>query len=538
MALSDARWEGKVQPWLGMDWDEFFKLPFPRTQERITPKKLREVCEQNLPGEFHKITFPHSPEQIEEWGPEWLDKALHVAKTLPEDVTVKAFTKLRVLAGDTTNLTDNPDDSNWGGAGIKVMLSVEYSKPADGVTQDFFIKIPHKMGNKSERHKISILLNNDFPEVLFNVMFVGKTPFRSPRCYFADMSRDSTNYIVIMERLPFAQKKNSYEPGELLPAPGKYLDFQLETKGADYYYALARSYARATAWYQASSVLSPQLDYLFMTKDACEYLHQERNEAYDNFGPLDQRVKWMASWVEQMGEEGFMQHVAPYGGFPEAISRGFLDFALDWLGSTQLLPKDLNNRAFREQIRREAEEFVRYGGLINWVLSKVYWELNVLSHPNLQVDNAFYWRDAEGEMQAGILDFGSMMHMSCANVLSGSWSGAEWEVMDEHEDKLCDFFVDQLVAAGGTCCSKDEFRTMIKLARGSSWTGQFVNFPKLYQLCPPKEFATIKSRSDPRFQAFLVRCYGYGPVISTMGWKNRNPTQSLQTLLHAIGLKK
>eukprot|EP00411_Alexandrium_monilatum_P015794 CAMPEP_0175278066 /NCGR_PEP_ID=MMETSP0093-20121207/49329_1 /TAXON_ID=311494 /ORGANISM="Alexandrium monilatum, Strain CCMP3105" /LENGTH=542 /DNA_ID=CAMNT_0016573035 /DNA_START=12 /DNA_END=1640 /DNA_ORIENTATION=+ len=541
MAEADAgsRIEGRVQPWPGMPHDDFLKLPFPQPQKKMTPKKLTEICEKNLPGEFSGMLFPHSPEQIEEWGPEWLTKALHHSKSIPEDVTVTSFTSFRVLAGDTTKATDNADDSNWGGAGIKVMLSVEYSKPAGDATQHFFIKIPHKMGNKSERHKVSILLNNDFPEVMFNVLFVPQAPFKCPRCYFADINRETTNYIVIQERLFYSPKKESYAPGELLPAPGKYLDYQLESKGAEHYYALAKAFARMAAWYQETIKISPQLDYLFLVKDHCDYLQGERANDKDFYGPLETRMDFIKSWISENGEETFWTHVcAPATTTSESLARGMLDFAEEFMKNCAgLFPKGVLTPAFKKQIMEEAQEWAACNGFCNYIITKAFWELHVLSHPNLQIDNAFYWRDDAGKMQSGLLDFGSICHSSIPHVLAGSWSGAEVEVMDEHEDKMCDAFVDAMTEAGGQCCTKKDFRVLLKLARGSGWAGSFINFPKLYQLVPPKELATIKSRHDPRIEgAFLVRCYGYGVVLTTAGWKSRNPTPYLRQLRTELGL--
>ena len=58
-------------------------------------------------------------------------------------------------------------------------------------------------------------------------------PFRIPKLYFADINRDTTNYVLIVERIPFGKRgkivngkveKVPRKPFEILPVCGKYQD--------------------------------------------------------------------------------------------------------------------------------------------------------------------------------------------------------------------------------------------------------------------------------------------------------------------------
>ena len=46
-------------------------------------------------------------------------------------------------------------------------------------------------------------------------------------------------------------------------------------------------------------------------------------------------------------------------------------------------------------------------------------DYGALTHPNLQIDNGFYWRDASGALQAGLLDWYNCGEMPFAAVLQG-----------------------------------------------------------------------------------------------------------------------
>ena len=63
-------------------------------------------------------------------------------------------------------------------------------------------------------------------------------------------------------------------------------------------------------------------------------------------------------------------------------------------------------------------------------------DYGALTHPNLQIDNGFYWRDASGALQAGLLDWYNCGEMPFAAVLQGCLSGMEPHALAEHEEGL------------------------------------------------------------------------------------------------------
>ena len=81
------------------------------------------------------------------------------------------------------------------------------------------MKMPHEFTGKNERFKVSVphfqssfffllpflqvTLNGDWAETMFYNLLSGKLPIRTPRIYFSDMNRKTTNFLWIMERIPY-----------------------------------------------------------------------------------------------------------------------------------------------------------------------------------------------------------------------------------------------------------------------------------------------------------------------------------------------
>merc|ERR1719310_2358091 len=72
-------------------------------------------------------------------------------------------------------------------------------------------------------------------------------PFRMPKMYFADISRKTTNYIQVTERILFAKKGTECLPYQIHPATGKYQDYEKADPSACFY-ALFRAMGRLAAW--------------------------------------------------------------------------------------------------------------------------------------------------------------------------------------------------------------------------------------------------------------------------------------------------
>merc|ERR1712056_145206 len=80
------------------------------------------------------------------------------------------------------------------------------------------------------------------------------------------------------------------------------------------------------------------------------------------------------------------------------------------------------------------------------------------SHANLQVDNAYFWRDEYGDLACGVLDWGGFGRSPfCINFL-GCLSGADPEVMMAHEEGIIRCFRDEYHRCGGPALAIEELR--------------------------------------------------------------------------------
>merc|ERR1712113_655679 len=91
--------------------------------QRKTPKQLKTLLLQSLPGCMYGLPFPRYASQISsgEFGAEWFTKALHAAGTLPSDNKVTKVTRAEELNFKGFN--------KEGGAAMKMFIDVEYEKP-------------------------------------------------------------------------------------------------------------------------------------------------------------------------------------------------------------------------------------------------------------------------------------------------------------------------------------------------------------------------------------------------------------------------
>jgi len=526
-----ARWA----TWPAMSKAEWDKFPKAGVGER--PKNMPEfkkVVNEQAPGEFWGLDFPFSPSQLKEFGPAWLTKAMHKTGSLPSDNEVTAFTSFDVKAGETTAETAT-DDANWGGAGCKVLLTVEYKRDptAEEPGRELFAKMPHAYTGKNERYKLSVTATGDWPETMFYNLLAGKLPIRTPRIYFADMNRRTTNFIWIMERIAYGTDwEKSYEPGQVLPPPGKYRDWTLKNC-ADLYYAHARSMARFFGWYYHTKDITDQVDRCFMEEGSLSW----RRGLFAKIEPLNQKQR-DEFFIGSLSEPSLKQAVES-SLFPTEIAQGFLQLGETFIRETapHAFPAKYVSKDHLDRFFAEARELSHYGREMSWYTS-LFPEYFSLAHPNAQVDNAFYWR-SDGEMQCGLLDWGSTLHMSMPQCLAGGWMGAEPEFMDEHEEKLIDAFLKEYEEVTGAKLDRYQFYLVFKLSQGFMLFGCFANVQWCLRLIDKPGWKLVKDRFDKRIDAtFLLRCYFVQIEFFLGMWMKRSPYPYWQKWMSQVGLKK
>ncbi|CAK9063111.1 unnamed protein product [Durusdinium trenchii] len=179
-------------------------------------------------GLFYGLEFPWTAQMLGEFGAKWLTEAFHRAGTLERTNRV---TSLKI---EDTKVTGG---NNAG----KFLLSVKYAKEREGLHTKLFAKIPHQMtkDTKQDRLSSSVLKQPmDFCEINTYRLVETKLPTPTPKFYYGDISNETTNYILITERVPYVgvgRKKGQIKPFEVEGPYDKCKDYELNGDPKEYY---------------------------------------------------------------------------------------------------------------------------------------------------------------------------------------------------------------------------------------------------------------------------------------------------------------
>eukprot|EP00747_Dinoflagellata_sp_TGD_P182272 gnl/TRDRNA2_/TRDRNA2_36459_c0_seq1.p1 gnl/TRDRNA2_/TRDRNA2_36459_c0~~gnl/TRDRNA2_/TRDRNA2_36459_c0_seq1.p1 ORF type:complete len:593 (+),score=127.09 gnl/TRDRNA2_/TRDRNA2_36459_c0_seq1:75-1853(+) len=414
-----------------------------------------EKVGQKSKGMIYNIEFPWDAATLEQMGAAWCDKAFHLAETIPKDVKVTKLKNVKAYIG--------------GGNCSKLTFEVEYSKNVKGLHTKLFAKIPFPLDGKtrSDRMASSIMQQGqDIGEINAHRLFESRLPFEIPRYYFGDVSNETTNWILITQQIPFGQRVDDrvydppYEKGR---------DWELKGTSDEYYFLLLKRGAKMCGAYKAGE-LSPQ--------EVMDKLYQ--NPAYTppeawGMGPhctglqepeYKAKIKMGAEFISEIGKALFPPKVAD----PKFVNE-------TWKKAIGI------TNAYKAEIQF-------------WVHRKP--EYIVWSHGNLNVDNVFFWRNEDGTLDVGLLDWGG------AGISSIGWKlwwwlySAEFDFLNEKIDQLMEFFIDEYKSSGGPQLEADELKWQFTLAALDQGVGLLGAVPQMYRMCKKAEWATITDRKDPR----------------------------------------
>merc|ERR1712232_1021433 len=77
-------------------------------------------------------------------------------------------------------------------------------------------------------------------------------------------------------------------------------------------------------------------------------------------------------------------------------------------------------------------------------------------HMNLQADNAYFWPDEHGDLDVGVFDWCGFNRSAYPLNFMGCLSGAEADLLDEHEEGLMRYFCTELERYGGPHVETEE----------------------------------------------------------------------------------
>ena len=116
------------------------------------------------------------------------------------------------------------------------------------------------------------------------------------------------------------------------------------------------------------------------------------------------------------------------------------------------------------------------------------------------MDNAWFWRDADGALQCGLMDWGCVSQMNVAMAIWGAMAAAETDLWDRHFDELLELFVAEVRSAGGPALDAEQLRVHVLLyaaIMGMTW---LLDVPSRIR-ARIGEASPGLSRTDPRISA-------------------------------------
>jgi hypothetical protein len=422
-------------------------------------------------GQETGTQFPTTIESFRKVGVEFLNRAFHAVGSLPLDDRVTAITRA--------------DEFVAGGMGRKLLLDLEY-ECGEGMARQLFVKFPLDDGHP-QREGFTWPMQ---AEVRFYLLSMRtKLPVAIPRAYFGDFDPDALCGILITERV-------AYGVGNVEPWIDKCQEYLLDNQ-FERYCAVSKANAALAGAHKAGK-LGPSIA-----------------EKFPFPGP------------RQLGGERF-----PY-------AQADIDLRIARLReyaakAPQLLPKNFASKDFIDRFERETRLVLQHH-------DKIYDYLNnasdyiALCHWNINIDNAWFWRDDQGQLHVGFLDWGSACQ---ANIARGFWGmvcAAELDLLDAHRHDLLKIFVDSYRQAGGPAISVEEFEFMYRLAVSVDAFLWMINAPSIVETHLPN-YPEMADRFDVRLQnTFLARAQQHILTVMLNEFSSANVEDAIGLLLERVG---
>jgi hypothetical protein len=388
-------------------------------------------------GDMSGLQIPAHSGALRVAGESFLTQAFRASGALPADNRVVAITQFEEWLGGST--------------GRKLLLSVAYESPAPELHTRLFVKFSRDFDDpirdRSKRQMQS--------EVQFACMSrLPGFPIAVPACMFADYHQESGTGILITQRIAFGA-------GAIERHYDKCLDYEMP-QPFEHYKALIRTIARLAGTHKAGG----------LSDDVARQFPFDANKL-----SVSERAPYTAIQLRN--------RVARYA-----------DFAARF---PQLLPPDITSPTFIARLADEVARFPEHESAIRQLLHSRP-ELIALCHWNANVDNAWFWRNARGELECGLLDWGHVSQMNVAMALWGSLSAAEIELWDCHFEELLALFVAEFRSCGSPALDVEELKLHLWLYIALMGLAWLLDVPALVQTQMPS-LAEVESRIDPRLKA-------------------------------------
>jgi hypothetical protein len=163
-----------------------------------------------------------------------------------------------------------------------------------------------------------------------------------------------------------------------------------------------------------------------------------------------------------------------------------------------LLPANVRSPQFIARLRHDAPRFLQHEPTV-WSYLAGETDYIALCHWNANVDNAWFWRDADNALHCGLLDWGCVGQMNVAMALWGAMSGAETDLWDRHLDDLLGLFVAEIRDHDGPNLDAGRLRDQLMLYVGIMAVAWLLDVPALIR-SRFGDAARSLTRDDPQIK--------------------------------------
>ncbi len=371
--------------------------------------------QQWVTGDHAGLPIPADPTALRAGGAAFLTKAFRASGALSVDHAVVRISQCDEVPGGST--------------GRKVLLRVEYDQPSAAPTE-LFVKFSRDFDNP--------IRDRGKTQMESEVLFASLTrqpgfPITVPTALFADYHRDTGTGILISERIQLGA--NGIECHY-----HKCLDYVMP-EPLEHYRVLVSALGRLVGSHRSGRLPAAIVDRF----------------------PVDMQVATVGERV--------------------SISPDKLNRRLDQLSQFTetcpgLLPANVRSAQFITLLRVDAPRFLRHEPAV-WDRLARDPDYIALCHWNANVDNAWFWRDADDVLRCGLMDWGCAGQMNVAMALWGAMSAAETDLWDNHLDELLELFTAAVRDCGGPNLSVSTLRGQIMLYVGTMTLAWLLDVPAL-----------------------------------------------------------
>lgn len=423
-------------------------------------------------GDATGIAIPAHPDALREAGPEFLTKAFRAFGSISADNAVA-----RIVASAPCS------DGN---SGDKLFLTLAYDRPDPALDTELFVKFSRDFADTfRDRRRYELEAEVRLAALSRHAAF----PVAVAKPYFADFNHETGTGILITQRVPFGTDG-------VEPLCEKCMDHDLANP-LEHYRATVTALAKLAAA-QQSGRLSPEVDELF---------------PWDAEAAIaDLPIAW-----DEAGLRGAVARI-----------REFVS------GSPQLFPAAVAAPAFLDRLEAEALRLLRHQADIRRFL---YTDPRfvALAHWNTNIDNAWFWRDAEGVLQAGLLDWGMVRRMNVGLSIWGGLSAAGPDMLEDGLEELMSLYASVLAAEGGAVIVPEELGVHFDLSLVLVGFAMMMDLPALVQARLP-EAANASGPRDPLIRSDpVVRGFLYVATNFLNLWARRDFVASLERALKVTG---